>query len=140
MRIRDIGIRDVAAGMNWRLIDDFLPSIVEWEVEECTDFQLADTIVYSGLTVFETGEVRPILLVREVGSYEWWGDTCEQVNGAWRELEQVIVRPLSEEYIAAPLPMDPSFMCEYSHEKQREGFLKYRNYLCKISNDESAEP
>jgi hypothetical protein len=76
-----------------------------------------------------------MLLLREVGTYEWWGDTLEYVQGVWRPLgangpsadaDRWIG---SKEYVAAPLPNDPSFMEEYSHEKQRAGFAQWRERL-----------
>ena len=122
MRIRDVQIRAVAAGRNWRFssCDDSV-EVVDWEIEPCSTFEASDTVVCSGLTVFEDSEVRAILVNREVGTLEWWGDTCEFVDGAWkqigREFGEVDFRQ-SESYAAVLLRNDPSFMGEYSHEKQ----------------------
>ena len=89
----------------------------------------SDTIVYSALAAFETGEIRPLLLIREVGAYEWWGDTCEYIDGAWHELGQTSQWEEGECYVASPLNEDPSFMGEYAHEAQRAGFAKWRDHL-----------
>jgi hypothetical protein len=129
MRIRDVRVADVIAGRNRRLKDDTASDMVDWEIEACSDLDVSETVVYSALTVFETGEVRPILLVREVGTYDWWGDTCEYVEAAWRALPHTGGFRHSEEYVAAPLENDPSFMGEYSHEKQRDGFARWRDRL-----------
>ena len=128
MRIRDVTPEDVVAGRNWRIKDDSGPSMVDWEIETCSDFHGGDSVVYSALAVFETGEVRPLLLIREVDTYEWWGDTCEYVHGAWMELGQADDWN-AETYVAAPLKNDPSFLGEYSHEKQRTGFGRWRDRL-----------
>jgi hypothetical protein len=128
MRIRDVKIEDVVAGRNWRLKDDAAPSMVDWAIEACQDFRASDTVVYSALAAFETGEVRPLLLIREVGTYEWWGDTCEYVDGAWRELGRAD-KWNAETYVADPVSNDPSFMGEYAHEKQRAGFARWCDRL-----------
>jgi hypothetical protein len=138
MRIRDVTIEAVAAGKNWRLKSggDTSPNIVDWEIEECSAFRSSDTVVYSALAVFETGEVRPLLVIREIGTYEWWGDTCEYIDGAWRELGQTAQTNhwKREEYVASPLDEDPSFMGEYSHEAQRAGFTRWRDHLPRTYN------
>jgi hypothetical protein len=128
VRIRDVEVEDVIAGRNWRLKDDAAPEMVDWEIETCSDFRASDTVVYSALAVFETGEVRPLLVIREVGTYEWWGDTCEYVGGAWRALGRAD-EWRAETYVGAPLENDPSFMGEYSHERQRDGFARWRDRL-----------
>lgn len=129
MRIRDVRVEDVVAGRNWRLKDDSGPSMVDWEIDACTAFHASDTVVYSALAVFETGEVRPLLLIREVDTYEWWGDTCEYVDGVWMELGQADEWNGAETYVAAPLKSDPSFVGEYSHERQSSGFARWRDRL-----------
>lgn len=68
-----------------------------------------ETVAYSALAVSANGEVRPLLVIREVGTYEWWGDTCEYVDGSWRELQASPAWSAAEEYVAAPLSNDPSF-------------------------------
>jgi hypothetical protein len=122
MRIRDIKIADILAGRNWRLLDSSVieQSMTDWEIEVFSAFQPTDTVVYSALSILANGEVQPIVLVREVGTYDWWGDTCEYVAGGWRELGSGATT--LESYAASPLPDDPSFSGEYSHDKQRAGF------------------
>lgn len=128
MKIRDVRIDDIVAGRNWRLKDDSEPNMVDWEIAPCSDSRAGDTVVYSALAVFETGEVRPLLLIREVDTYEWWGDTCEYVDRFWRELGRVDEWNAMA-YVASPLNRDPSFMGEYSHEKQSTGFARWRDRL-----------
>lgn len=120
MRIRDIAVHDVAAGRNWRLTDGPAPSMLDWEIEPCAHFRDGDTVVYSALAVVGLDAARPMVLIREM-DYEWWGDTCEFVDGAWSELGAED-EPSDECFVADPLSNDPSFMGEYSHEKQRAGF------------------
>ena len=132
MRIREVTVEDVAAARNWRLkpVDDLPDNIVDWEIEKCSDFHVSDEVVYSALSLFEGGEVRPALVIREVGSYEWWGDTCEYVSGAWRELKpEQGWDKRGESYVGNPLPNDPSFMGEYGHNRQREQFARWREAL-----------
>lgn len=128
MRIRDVTIEEIEAGKHWRLKDGTSSSIVDWEIEEGPMFRADETVVYSALAVMTTGEVRPLLLIREACSYEWWGDTCEYVDGAWRELGRDEGWN-AEEYVADPLNIDPSFQGEYCHERQRAGFARWRNRL-----------
>jgi hypothetical protein len=128
MRIRDVEIDDVAAGRNWRLKDGAASDMIDWEIEACPAFRADDTVVYSALAVFETGEVRPLLLIRELSAYEWWGDMCEYVDGAWRELGPADEWN-AETYVADPLSDDPSFMDEYSKDRQRAGFSRWRDRL-----------
>jgi hypothetical protein len=131
MRIRDVTIRDVFEGRNWRLTSSTGRRIVEWKIEVASVFADTDEIVYSALSVYVTGEVRALLLIREVGTYEWWGDMVEYVEGAWRALQGPLGDKAvpSESFVAAPLENDPSFMGEYSHEIQRRGFARWRDRL-----------
>jgi len=130
MRIQDVNVGDVIAGRNWRLRSDVnvFENMLDWEIEECDAFGQTEVVVYSALSALDSGEVRAILVVREVGSYEWWGDTCEYVAGRWRQIVGG-EEPARESYVAAPLPEDPSFMGEYSHEKQRAGFERLRERI-----------
>ena len=133
MKIRDVAVSDVIAGRNWRLKgrDEYDSDIVEWEIEECDTFRATDTVVYSVLSAFRDAQIRPTLLVREVGTCEWWGDTCEYTDGAWAALRQSKDPDQwsAETYVAMPLSEDPSFMGEYSHEKQRAGFERLRKRI-----------
>jgi len=129
MRIRDVELRDVVVGRNWRLQSDsdVGANMIDWEIEDAPpQFRPDETVVYAGVTVFEDGEVRPILVIREVGTNDWWGDTCEFVERAWRELGPENGRQ-SESYVASPLPNDPSFVGAYSPETQRSGFVRWVN-------------
>ena len=86
--------------------------------------------MYSALSVFEDGEVRPELVIRELASYDWWGDWCEYVDGSWRGVEiERHDNPRRDSYIGDPLPEDPSFVGEYAHERQRDGFARWRELL-----------
>jgi hypothetical protein len=130
MRIREIKIADIVLGTNWILSEttDATSEMVDWEVEECASFRPTDTVVYSALAVLESGKARPLLLIREVGTPEWWGDTCEYVDGTWRDLAHSDELSL-EEFVASPLDNDPSFMGHYAHERQRAGFARFRDHL-----------
>lgn len=132
MRIRDVRIEDVAAGRNWRLKDDSAFSMIDREIEDYAALCSGDVVVYSALAVFDTGEVRPLLLIRDPGSCEWWGDTVEYVDGSWRELGPVEDWK-AETFVADPLSDDPSFMGEFSHDKQRAGFARWRDRLEAVS-------
>ena len=68
-----------------------------------------------------------MVLIREMDD-AWWGDTCEYVDGAWSELGPD-GEPSDECFVADPPNNDPSFMGEYSHEKQRAGFARWRDKL-----------
>jgi len=50
------------------------------------------------------------------------------VDGAWRELGQADEWN-AETYVADPLSDDPSFMGEYSYDRQRAGFFRWRDSL-----------
>jgi len=134
MRIRDVAPSDVAAGRNWRVkafaaIDD---AMMEWEIEECLTCGDDDTVVYSALEVDGNGEVWPLLMAREVGECEWWGDTCVYFDGAWRELDRVDIADGChkwESYVANPLVNDLSFMDECTRDVQRAGFARWRGGL-----------
>lgn len=130
MLIKNIKLADVALGRNWRLKKDGdkQVSLVDWEVEQCSNLKASDTIVYSALAVLATGVVRPLLLIREGDSPEWWGDTCEYVNGVWRELGQSDLK-VEECFVADPLPDDPSWMGEYAHDRQKAGFAQWRDRI-----------
>jgi len=128
MRIRDVKIEDVAAGKNWLLTDDSGSTMLEWGIEASSVFSESDNVLYSALAAFDTGEVRPLLLLREVGTYDWWGDTLEYVDGAWRELARSDEWN-AEVFVAEPLENDPSFTGEYSHDDQRAGFARWRDRL-----------
>ena len=72
MKIRDITIWNIRAGKNWRLTrpndDGWLDlRMEEWgPIVEVTEFLPNDQIVYSGITVYPDGRVKPIVCIREV--------------------------------------------------------------------------
>lgn len=131
MKIREIPVEAVAEGQNWLLVrgsegDD----LVDAEVVPCTDPAPDDTVVYSAISVLRTGAVRPRLLIREVGTYDWWGDTLERVGGQWRLLGQSTEwEGPSREFVASPLDIDPSFCGGDAPEIHRAGFAQYRSAM-----------
>jgi hypothetical protein len=128
MLIRDISMKEVKAGRTWRVADSHGLEMLDWTIEPVADSGNDDTIVYSALAVLRTDDVRPLLVIREVGTYEWWGDTLEYVHGTWREFQaggDEGAWATAETYVAAPLPNDPSFVGEYSHDMQRAGFARW---------------
>jgi|SRR5579859_4780249 len=134
MRIRDIPLADVVAGRNWKRLDvsdDELEDMTAWSIEPCDSLESTDTVVYSALSTSTDGTVTALVVVRGVGTYDWWGDTCEFVNGQWRQvgLEPEPTIEASEEFVANPLPNDPSFSDAYSREKQRAGFRLWRDKI-----------
>ncbi len=142
MRIREIPISEVRAGKNWRLVppgDDAwldLP-VEEWgDVQEADNFSEEDTVIYSALVAYPSGDVRPVLVVKEVGHADYWGDACEFVDGAWRQagLTANPNAPLGQEYVANPLPIDPSFgsINQDYRTWHRDGFLEHAAALRKF--------
>jgi len=133
MKIRDIPVESVRHGTNWRLVksEDADTPIEDWQIEAADHFAPSDEVVYSGISVLKTGEVRPIVMVKEVQYTDYWGDTCAFVNGAWRDVgfdPDPNAAP-TEEYIANPLPHDPSFVGEYSHEWHQRNFQRFVNRI-----------
>lgn len=130
VHIRDISIRDVAAGYNWWVdVETDAPSLLDFEVRDRPELQEADTVAYSGLAIRRDGLVRPILVIREVGTYEWWGDTLEYFDGAWHTPELSPDPIDAKMYIAAPLSNDPSFMGGDSAEIHRICFAAFHDWL-----------
>ena len=139
MKIRDIRIRDILAGKNWRFIppesDDWLTlAMEEWgPIEESTEFQPDDTIVYSGLVVYSNDRVVPIVCLKEVQYLDYGGDYCELIDGHWRQIGSN-PDPKAElgcEYIAYPLESDPSFDSPNNDFRQyhRKGFQQHVSNL-----------
>ena len=128
MRIRDIPVQHVKAGRNWGIVDDRERDLCEWLVEPRVVAGERDIVVYSGLAWALNGEVWPLLLVREVGTYEWWGDTLQYVDGRWT-LELVGDWTEAETFVANPLANDPSFLGEYCHDRQRAGFARWSDRI-----------
>jgi hypothetical protein len=61
MQIHDVTIRDVFEGRNWRLTSSTGRRIADWKIEVASVFADTDEVVYSALSVSETGEVRALL-------------------------------------------------------------------------------
>lgn len=131
IRIRDIDVLDVVAGKNWYLLEETTvrPTMLDWEVTERGTFSARDTVVYSALSVYVDGEVRAALMAKEVGTPEWWGDTCEYFQGKWHDVDQRDGAPVDETFVASPLDEDPSFMGEYSHAIQKRQFLLFKDRI-----------
>ena len=117
MRIGDIDVHEVLRGKNWLLVpapdETYDAPLEEWDgVQEIGSRKLEeeDQIVYSGLYVTHT-TVTPLLMLKELGDYEFGGDYCEFVDGRWRQLglEPDPDAEIGDEYYADPLPLDPLF-------------------------------
>lgn len=131
MKIRDITLRDICLGKNWRYLppdDAWLDEpMEEWgPIEEAEDFSPEDLIVYSGITVYESGRVAPVVWLREVQYLDFGGDYCEFANGCWRQLglEPNTDAEHGETFFANPLNIDPSFdsVPDDYREHHRNGF------------------
>lgn len=130
MRISDLTENDILAGHNWRLAD---PDSL-WSVNNLPDLQIEatgkfcedDVVVYSALALGETGSVTLMVLIKRVGDYETGGDYCELSAQGWRQvgLSDTEQFELTQEVIANPLEMDPSFdSLDHDHRKwHRETF------------------
>ncbi len=142
MRIKDIQVSEVGAGKNWRFVppdDDAwldLP-MEEWgDVQETDRFDATDTVIYSALIAYPSGAVTPLLQLKEVGYADYGGDYCEFVNGEWRQLglSPNPDAPRGQEYVANPLPIDPSFS-SFDHDYRkwhRDGFLAHTGALSRF--------
>jgi len=139
MKIRDISIQSICKGKNWRFVppngSDWLAlPMEEWgPIEDATEFQPDDTIVYSGLVVYSSGRVKPIICLKEVQDADIGGDFCEFVGGQW---QQIGLKPdpdteLRTEYIAYPLENDPSFDSSDNsfRDYHRNGFRQHVSKL-----------
>lgn len=142
MKIRDITVRDIREGKNWRFLvpDDGnyvdLP-MEEWgPIQEAKEFVPQDHVLYSGITVYRDGRVKPIVCLKEVQYLDYGGDYCEYVNGGWQQLglrPNPNVQP-SDTYIANPLEIDPSFDApDHDFRKaHRDGFWRH---VAKLATD-----
>jgi hypothetical protein len=135
MRICDIPISDVRAGKNWRLVPPdtetwFEAPMEEWgEIIEAIEFASGDQVIYSALIAYSSGEVKGLLLHKEVGDGAYGGDYCEFVQGRWQKIGRTPDpnAPIGQEYIANPLANDPSFEAsdrDY-REWHRRGFSEH---------------
>ncbi len=115
--IREITLKDVAAGLNWRLTrphNDYEQSrpMEEWGgFEPATKFADSDTILYSALVAYPSGEVTALLQLKTVGEADYGGDYCEYLGGRWSQVGLTPAKdtPIGQEYVANPLLDDPSF-------------------------------
>jgi hypothetical protein len=139
MKIRDITISDILARKKWRLTEPDLLQCLDLPMEEwgpigeAEKFLPSDHVVYSGIAVYASGRVTPIVCVREVQYLDYGGDYCEFVDGAWRQLG-LVPDPnadVGKEYIADPLPYDPSFEAPDHDYRQyhRDGFARHARRL-----------
>lgn len=133
MQIRDITLADIRAGKNWRLtpLQDerwFDAPMEEWgPLIKTNQFTTEDHIVYSALSASRSGRVEAIVLIKTVGDIDYGGDYCELVEGAWRQVG-LVPNPnaeISEEFIANPLSIDPSFSTDDYREHHRRGFRSH---------------
>jgi hypothetical protein len=118
MRIKDITLRDIRAGLNWRVTrsqDREWPDqpIEEWQIDHADRIAPNDSVVYSGVYVTEEPAltVTAIVLVKELQDLDYGGDYCEFVAGSWSQVG-IVPNPNAvsgTEYIADPLTTDPSF-------------------------------
>lgn len=139
MKIRDIQIRDVLLGINWRFNSPngrnwlTLP-MEEWgPIEETTEFNPTDTIIYSGLIAYSNDIVIPIVCIKEVQDADIGGDYCVFKSGHWLQVG-LIPDPntqVGHEFIANPLESDPSFDSPNNdfREYNRKGFQQYASKL-----------
>lgn len=133
MLICDIPLKDVKAGTVWRVTDSRAADMIRWSIEPVAELPREDDlVVYSVIGVRPSGAVRPHLLIREVGTYDWWGDSLEYMDGAWRGLGSGGDREPwldAEYYVGSPLSNDPSFSGGDAHDVHRAGFAKWRDRL-----------
>jgi len=138
MQIKDLTQADIRSGRNWRLVEpdsvfDESRPMEEWRIQPAATFTAEDEIVYSALWVTDTGIVTPMVLVKRVGDLDYGGDYCELVDGRWRQvgLTPNPSAPPGQEYVANPLPQDPSFDAsdrDYRAE-HRSGFRRWAAHL-----------
>ena len=139
MKIRDITIDDILACKNWRLSELDVEACLDLPMEECGPlaeveaFAPNDRVIYSGITVYPSGRVVPIVCIREVQYLDYGGDYCEFVDGAWHQLglEPSLISEVGDTYIADPLFNDPSFNApDHDHRRvQRDGFARHAHGL-----------
>ena len=139
MKIRDILVVDIQAGKNWRILEADIAvcldmPMLDWgPIVEVQHFELSDSVVYSALTVYESGRVEPVVWIKQVGDFDYGGDYCVFVEGHWEELG-VVPNPNAESgdtFCANPLPYDPSFEAtDYDYRQcHREGFYLHAHRL-----------
>jgi hypothetical protein len=137
MKIKDITLDDIRKGNNWKVTSlekGCFPDVPleELSIEKAEAFESEDNIVYSTIFVTDSGAVKPLVTIKEVQGREYGGDSCEFVDGRWRQvgLEPNPNAPAGTEYFANPLEQDPSFVADYDFRKwHREGFKKFISLL-----------
>jgi hypothetical protein len=137
MQIKDITLDDIRRGKNWRiplLKSGSLPDVPleELPVEDTDEFMPDDMIVYTSIFVTDSGTVKPLVVIREVGSLEYNGDQCEYVDGRWRQSGLIPDpdAPMGTEYFANPLEQDPSFISDDDYRQwHRDGFRQFISRL-----------
>jgi hypothetical protein len=142
MNIKDITINDIRKGKNWRIIPSpeniwiDLP-MEEWgPIEELGKYSLEDSVVYSGIVIYKTGEVRPIVLVKSIDDSDYGGDYCERINGTWKQVG-LVPNPnalIKYEFIANPLSEDTSFG-SLNDDYRREHKNGFRMHVSKLKDD-----
>ena len=115
MKINEITVEQIKEGKNWKVVsfDGFLElELEDMTIAECSDFSAEDYVVYSTIFVHDSGEITPMVMIKEVGTLEHGGDMCEFVDGRWQRVGAIPnpdLQIFGSEYIANPLPNDPSF-------------------------------
>ncbi len=115
MRIADVTLADIKAGTNWKLLDPDAQyrgdPPEKMEIEATDTYAPDDYVVYSALQVTDSGKVHGLLLVKRVGDHGYGGDYYQLNKGRWTQLglEPQPDAELSQEYVANPLDIDPSF-------------------------------
>ncbi len=128
--IKDISLEEIKRGSNWKATypEDPDAPFEDCLVEETIDFKPEDTIAYSVISVTEDEQVKPLIQIKEVVYLDYGGDYCEWIDGKWRQLGLVPNpnAPISQEYVANPLDIDPSFDADHDYRAwHRDNFKKY---------------
>ncbi len=137
MRIKDITLDDIRKGKNWRvtlLVNGSFPDapLEELSIEEGEEFGPEVYVVYSTIYVTDSGEVKPLVMIKQVLDMEYGGDYCEIVDGRWSQvgLKPNPNYPSGTEFFANPLEQDPSFVSDCDYRKwHREGFQEFISQL-----------
>lgn len=137
MKIRDIELAEIRSGKNWRFVAPDTDRWFDLPMEDwgpllaAGEFGPDDYVVYSGLIVYSSGFVKPIVLFKQVGDLDYGGDYCEFVEGKWRQIG-LVPNPdaeVGQEFFANPLPIDGSFSNDEYREHHRQGFRKHVSKL-----------
>ena len=135
MLLRDISLADIVRGSRWLVpqadqIDEDAFRAGDFQVKTSDVFGAEDTVAYAGVLA-EEDRARPLLLLKRVGDIDYGGDWFEMVDGIWSLVgeESDPDYPVCEEFIADPLPEDPSFSTldpdpEDYRRHHRDGFRR----------------